>query len=366
MERVFTSMEDTLNLLNISPQNEKNSGKKQKKNLTNKLQKQLRVVKTNYQLLNTKKQKLKKTAYICSQEMRKYKSKLQKTERDFQEKQLTCEQLEAALQRAEDLLLVYKDKLKSYQKTENQDLVSLQTSFQSSASESLNLKLIGQNQEILQRFHKEQSVNAGLQEQMQELSDKNDKANKKIFLLSMEVNQLEKQTKTIEHDTTLKFQHVRGQLKKLEKAKADLETRNQQLLLQREKDQVACQVYEAKIDELMQTHGKEVCKFQDVIVQFKKDLQQAQDSRTQQDNKIIRIFESRGEDSPQLTQLKHSLIHQKQNDSQLQNLKSENAELKLELLHVKEQQMLLMNKYQRIKNKLKFSNLRLIKSCNTK
>lgn len=316
----------------------------------------LGIVKKNFDIQFSKKDKLKKTAFLCSKEMNKYKTKFRNCELDLKEKSQKSEELEKRCVDLKNRLIVYEEKIEKYKKMELNDINSLRKSSQSVTSEALNTKLISQNQEILERLHKEENRNRGLQAKVEAAEERRSEALRKVFNLKMELNMLQK-SQSVEDRS--------AEVEELETKVAVLESENKELMRQKEeteeernKMRMMCDTYKTKLDEIIDEHNRTVTRFQEEIA----GLEQM---KVDAEAKESRLVKASSQLSESVTSSRE-VVKLKKIELDFELLKTEHAELTLNLLNTKEQHMLLLNKYERLKKKYKGLSLSLIKPSKTK
>lgn len=312
----------------------------------------LNSLKYGWDVLKTKKDKLKKTAYMCSQELKKSRQKVKDLSKNLQKTTKEVNEMQKETQNLNDRIIMNEEKLEYYKKQEME--ISLARSYKSTTSDDLNTKLIHQNQEILDRFHREEERCRELEEENEKLRDQKEKASKKILKLKMEINKLmqEKESKMggQDHDTD----ELRERIMNLREEKDALEEEKELLEDEREKIQIACDTYERKLNELIDKHNEDVAIYEEEIEKLREEMAKEKTDRENKNESLKKLFNSQiGESDAEFNKLKESLIHNKQLETENQNLRAENAELKLDLLNIKQKQMSLMNKYSLLKKKLK-------------
>ena len=145
-------------------------------------------LKYGWETLTNKKNKLKKTAYMCSQELKKSRNKVRELTKNLQKMTKNSNEIDKENMNLQDRIIMQEEKLEYYKKQEME--ISLARSYKSTTSDDLNTKLIHQNQEILDRFHREEERCRELEEENEKLIEQKDKAGKKILKLKMEINKL--------------------------------------------------------------------------------------------------------------------------------------------------------------------------------
>lgn len=304
-----------------------------------------------WDLLLLKKNKLKGTTYYCSQELKKARKRLKESLNEGSLLKGKCKELEKEVLQLQDKLNLNEDKLAYYKKQEIE--LSYARSIKTMNSEELNPRLIQQNQEILERFHREEERSDELEEENQRLREQNEKNTKKIFKLKMEINKI-----TQQREMGTGFDMENNKLKdrnaELKEDKERLEEENDFLRGEKEKIQIVCDTYEEKMNELIDRHNEDVEGYEDQIQEFKREMRQEQKNREMQSSNIQKLITSNFNGGNfELKKIKDSLIKNKQLETEMMNLKSENSELKIELLSIKQKYMNLMNKYSLLKKKVK-------------
>ena len=309
-------------------------------------------VRQGWETLTNKKDKLKKTAYMCSQELKKIRQKLKIALRSAQSLKTEKNKLEKENVNLHDRVILQEEKMEYYKKQEME--ISLARSYKSTTSDDLNTKLIHQNQEILERFHQEEERCEELEEEAGRLREQKEKARKKILKLKMEVNKLLGERESKLGGTGQETEELREKLNSLREEKEALEEENEMISEDKERVQIACDTYERKLNELIDKHNDDVGIYEEEIGKLKGMIDQDRQTREKNDESLHKLFTSQIDQSDaEFNKLKESLIHNNRLETENQNLKAENAELKLDLLNIKQKQMSLMNKYSWLKSKFK-------------
>ena len=314
----------------------------------------LNCLKNGWFTLNQKKNKLKKTAYMCSQELKKTRKKLKEANRENKQIKNEMNEFEKENLILNDRIILHEEKIDYYKKQEIE--ISLARSYKSTTSDDLNTKLICQNQEILERFHREEERCGELEEENDRLRDQKEKASKKILKLKLEVKRLNEETimNIEEEGDTLEKQELKEQLLNEKELREGLEEDNEKLQEEKERVQIACDTYERKLNELIDKHNEDINIYEEEIEKLREDMDKDKVDREMSNNSLRRLFNSQiGESDTDFNNLKQSLINKKEIETENQNLKAENAELKLDLLNNKQTQMKLMNKYSLLKKRFK-------------
>ena len=314
------------------------------------------AIKLTFLTEHTKKTKLKKTAYMCSQEMGKYKLKFKNCANQLKTKTEEYEALEKQCTLLKDKCIVYEDKISRLKDLELQEMDSIRKSVQTNSSENLNTRLINQNQELLERLHREEQRSRDLDDKIITLEELKDKLGKKVLRLKMEINMLN-HTKD---QQGLQKAEDQGQILEVETQNKRLRQKNRELQAKADKIGIIAETYETKLSDLIDQHNKDITMLQKEVKRLKQELDGAnreclqQTKATRENQKVER-------------QSENTLVNPESHlNSDYQLLLSENTELKLDLLSIKEQHMHLMNKYDKLKKRFHGQNLSLIKSNKTR
>jgi chromosome segregation ATPase len=312
----------------------------------------LNSLKYGWDVLKTKKDKLKKTAYMCSQELKKSRQKVKELTKNLQTTSRELQQRDKEAQNLNDRIIMNEEKLEYYKKQEME--ISLARSYKSTTSDDLNTKLIHQNQEILDRFHREEERCREIEEENEKLRDQKEKASKKILKLKMDINRLMQEKEANIGGGDHEAEELRERLHNLREERDALEEEKEILEDEKEKTQIACDTYERKLNELIDKHNEDVIIYEEEIEKLREEMVREKADRENKNESLKKLFNSQiGESDSEFTKLKESLIHNKQLETENQNLRAENAELKLDLLNIKQKQMILMNRYSNLKKKMK-------------
>ena len=113
--------------------------------------------------------------------------------------------------------------------------------------------------------------------------------------------------------------------------------------------------------------GSEMCirdsngaveKYEKELENMKGEIDKDNIKRRRENKELRKVFETGNTDSSTgINGLKESLINKRILESEIQTLKAENAQLKLEMLSVKQKHMTLMNKYSILKRRIKQGRL---------
>ena len=286
--------------------------------------------------------------------MKRSKRKLKETSLESLNKNDKIEELQRTVQHLKEKIKLQEDKLKYYKKQEME--ISLVKSFKSNVSDDLNMKLINQNQEILERFYKEEERVRELEEENERLAEAKKKRDAKLVKLQGEMRALrnEKAKEVQESDT----KDLKAEIVLLNRIKDRLEEDDQKLREKMQIVQIERNTYEKKLNELIDEHNEVVEKYEFEINSLKKSINKDSKTRRRDDAKLKKMFESgMNNSSEDVNQLKESLINKRILESENQTLKAENAQLKLEMLSIKQKYMTLMNKYSILKRRIKQGRL---------
>lgn len=286
--------------------------------------------------------------------MKRSKRKLKETSLESLNKNDKIEELQRTVQHLKEKIKLQEDKLKYYKKQEME--ISLVKSFKSNVSDDLNMKLINQNQEILERFYKEEERVRELEEENERLAEAKKKRDAKLVKLQGEMRALrnEKAKEVQESDT----KDLKAEIVLLNRIKDRLEEDDQKLREKMQIVQIERNTYEKKLNELIDEHNEVVEKYEFEINSLKKSINKDSKTRRRDDEKLKKMFESgMNNSSEDVNQLKESLINKRILESENQTLKAENAQLKLEMLSIKQKYMTLMNKYSILKRRIKQGRL---------
>ena len=282
--------------------------------------------------------------------IKKNRNKVRELTKNLQTLTKTSNEIEKENMNLQDRIILQEEKLEYYKKQEME--ISLARSFKSTTSDDLNTKLIHQNQEILDRFHREEERCRELEDENEKLIEQKDKAKKKIFKLKMEINKLMQEKDSNIGGDDQDSQELREKILILREEKDLLQEQKEFLEDQNEKVQIACDTYERKLNELIDKHNEDVAVYEEEIEKLREYMMVEKADRESKNESLKKLFNSQiGESDAEFNKLKESLIQNKQLETQNQNLKAENAELKLDLLNIKQKQMSLMNKYSLLKKK---------------
>lgn len=312
----------------------------------------LNNIKYGWEVLTNKKDKLKKTAFMCSQEMKKLRAKTKELTKNNQILKEDHKTLEKSNMQLNDKLILLEEKLEYYKKQEME--ISLRKSYQSVTSDDLNTKLIQQNQEILERFHQEEERCQELEKENENFRDQREKARKKIMNLKMEIKVLiEEKESNMFGQSNAEMEQLLSNIQNLRDEKNELEDENERLAEENEKVQIACDTFERKLNDLIDKHNEDIMMYEDEIENLKVMIEEQKTNNESSSRNIQNILNSQLQDSDNdFNKFKESLIHNKQLETINQNLKAENAELKLDILAIKQRHMSLLNKYSMAKQKL--------------
>jgi chromosome segregation ATPase len=312
----------------------------------------LNNIKYGWEVLTNKKDKLKKTAFMCSQEMKKLRVKTKELTKNNQILKEDHNTLEKNNMQLNDRLILLEEKLEYYKKQEME--ISLRKSYQSVTSDDLNTKLIQQNQEILERFHQEEERCQELEKENEHFRDQREKARKKIMNLKMEIKVLiEEKESSMFGQSNAEMEQLLTSIQNLRDEKSELEEENERLAEESEKVQIACDTFERKLNDLIDKHNEDIMMYEDEIENLKVMIEEQKNNNESSSRNIQNILNSQLQDSDNdFNKFKESLIHNKQLETMNQNLKAENAELKLDILGIKQKHMSLLNKYSMLKKKM--------------
>lgn len=304
--------------------------------------------------LQSQKDKLKGLVRYSRKELKRSKRKLKETSLESLNKNDKIEELQRTIQHLKEKIRLQEDKLKYYKKQEME--ISLVKSFKSNVSDDLNMKLINQNQEILERFYKEEERVRELEEENERLQDARKKRDVKISKLGAEMRRLREERQKETNEGELK--DLKAELILINRIKDRLEDDEQKLKERLQIVQIERDTYEKKLNELIDEHNAVMDKYERELAQMRGEMNRESLRRDREDKELKRVFESGLSESDKgITKLKESLINRRILESENQTLKAENAQLKLEMLSVKQKHMTLMNKYSILKRRIKQGRL---------
>jgi chromosome segregation ATPase len=304
--------------------------------------------------LQTQKDKLKGLVRYSRKELKRSKRKLKETSLESLNKNDKIEELQRTISHLKEKIKLQEDKLKYYKKQEME--MSLVKSFKSNVSDDLNMKLINQNQEILDRFYKEEERVRELEEENERLQENQKKKETKIMKLQNTLKQLREKKEKEENEGEVK--DLKAEIVLLNRIK-DRQEEDEQKLKERMKIvQIERDTYEKKLNELIDEHNNAVEKYEKQLDMIKGEMNRDNMKRRKETKELRKVFDSSNtESSKGINQLKESLINKRILESEIQTLKAENAQLKLEMLSVKQKHMTLMNRYSILKKRIKQGRL---------
>ena len=304
--------------------------------------------------LQTQKDKLKGLVRYSRKELKRSQRKLKETSLESLNKNDKIEEQQRTVQHLKEKIRLQEDKLKYYKKQEME--ISLVKSFKSNVSDDLNMKLINQNQEILERFYKEEERVRELEEENERLLEAKKKRDTKLVKLQGEMRKLrEEKAKEVQESES---KDLKAEIVLLNRIKERLEEDEQKMREKMQIVQIERNTYEKKLNELIDEHNDVVEKYEQELASLKKDMTRESKTRKRENEKLKKMFESGISDSDVgVNHLKESLINKRILESENQTLKAENAQLKLEMLSIKQKYMTLMNKYSILKRRIKQGRL---------
>ena len=304
--------------------------------------------------LQSQKDKLKGLVRYSRKELKRSKRKLKETSLESLNKNDKIEELQRTIQHLKEKIRLQEDKLKYYKKQEME--ISLVKSFKSNVSDDLNMKLINQNQEILERFYKEEERVRELEEENDRLQDARKKRDAKIAKLEAEMRRLREERQKEHNEDEVK--DLKAEIVLLNRIKDRLEDDEQKLKERMQIVQIERNTYEKKLNELIDEHNAVMDKYEQELAHVRGEMNRESMRRDKEDRELRQVFESGVSESDKgITKLKESLINRRILESENQTLKAENAQLKLEMLSVKQKHMTLMNKYSILKRRIKQGRL---------
>ena len=305
--------------------------------------------------LQTQKDKLKGLVRYSRKELKRSKRKLKEISLESLNKNDKIEELNRTIGNLKEKIKLQDDKLKYYKRQEME--ISLVKSFKSNVSDDLNMKLINQNQDILDRFYKEEERVRELDDANDKLADDLKKARNKVSRLKGEMRNL-RMAKEKEPKRDSEVRDLKAEIMLLNNIKERLEDDEQKLkekmqILRIEKD-----TYERKLNELIDEHNTSVEQYEKQIVSMRRALNLDNSSRQKENDNLKKIFESSiSVSGDEVNKLKQSLINKRILESENQTLKAENSQLKLEMLNIKQKYMTLINKYTILKRRVRQGRL---------
>lgn len=304
--------------------------------------------------LQTQKDKLKGLVRYSRKELKRSQRKLKEASLESLNKNDKIEELQRTIENLKEKIRLQEDKLKYYKKQEME--ISLVKSFKSNVSDDLNMKLINQNQEILDRFYKEEERVRELEMENERLEEAAKKKEVKLGKLAGELKKLREEKMKEANESEAR--DLKAEIVLLNRIKERLEEDEQKLKEKLQIVQIERNTYEKKLNELIDEHNDAVEKYEQEIEMLKRDFKEDNLTRKREDKRFQKALESGLSGSEGgINQLKESLINKRILESENQRLKAENAQLKLEMLSVKQKHMTLMNKYSILKRRIKQGRL---------
>ena len=307
-------------------------------------------LKNDWETLNMKKNKLKGTTYYCSQELKKSRKKLKERSQELRLMKDKHKELEKQVVQMNDKITLNEDKLNYYKKQEIE--LSFAKSIKTMNSDELNPRLIQQNQKILERFHREEERSNDLEEENSRLRNQNEKNTKKIFNLKLEINKINQEKESgVAFD--IEVNQLKEQLSNKNEEVENLEDEIESLKDKIERVNIVCSTYEGKMNELIDRHNEDIENYETVIESLRKEMQEEKFLREKENSSSQKFVGNNSNDKNlEIRKLKDALIRNKQLETDLLNFKSEQSDLKIDLLNTKQKYMNLMNKYSLLKKKV--------------
>ena len=187
----------------------------------------------------------------------------------------------------------------------------------------------------MKRYIEEEERACVLEDENEKLQEGSERLRKKIFNLKLEINQIGNQKSSNQEVNTLEHENL------------ELNEEKERLKGEMEKIKIMCKTYETKMYELIDRHNEDIEKYENDMRMMRETVLEQKTSGEARDKDLRRVMDlENGKDKEsELHKLRESLMKARQKETQFLNLKSENGDLKLEVLHVKQKYMNLLNKY---------------------
>lgn len=292
--------------------------------------------------LQSQKEKLKGLVRYSRKELKRVQRKLKETSLESLNKTDKIEELNRTIQNLKEKIDLQDGKLKYYKKQEI-EMSLMQNSFRSNISDDLNMKLINQNQEILDRFYREEERVRELEEEItlienekKKLEKRNEKLKKEIYKMKMDNEDKDDEAEL--RDMKAEIMLLNNIKERLEEDEHKFKERIQILTIERN-------TYEKKLNDLIDEHNILIENYEKQIDSLKKSQKNnsSYDKSSKKYDYRMNLSDDEDDDNHQRSRVL---------EKEIEHLRSENAQLKNQVYNSKEKHMTLMNKYYDLKKKI--------------
>lgn len=300
------------------------------------------------------KDKLKKLVRYSRKEIRKNKRKLKEASLESLNRGDQLEEMRKTFEHMKEKVKLQEDKLKYYKKQEME--VSLAKSFRTNASDDLNIKLIEQNKELLERFYQEEKRVTELEEENERLLALKKKSDRRTTKLRLELKEAEvKLRDKVDEPTNVK--DLKAEIVLLTRIRDRIQDENQTLSEKNKILTIERNTYEKKLNEVIDEHNETVAQYERELVLAREESQKSKNGKKhgQKNGKtgIKGMFDSSLSESGGGFDVKESMVRLNKLEGENRRFQIEIQELRIQVLSVKQENMNLRNKNITLKKRMR-------------
>ena len=307
--------------------------------------------------MQEQKDKLKNLVRYSRKELRKTKRKLKDASLESLNKRDQLEEMRKTFEHMKEKVKLQEDKLRYYKKQEME--VSLAKSFRTNASDDLNIKLIEQNKELLERFYQEEKRVNELEDENERLLNLKKRSDHRVSKLRAELKEAGKRLRD-KVDEPSNVKDLKAEIVLLTRIRDRLQEDNQNYGERNKVLTIERNTYEKKLNEVIDEHNLAVAEYEkelEAATAKNRKLSNGKSTRgrtTSKSKKDLKgMFESSLSESGGKFNEKESIIEINRLENENRKLQIDNQEYRLAVLNVKQENMNMRNKNILLRKRIK-------------
>ena len=307
--------------------------------------------------MQEQKDKLKNLVRYSRKEIRKTKRKLKDVSLESLNKRDQLEEMRKTFEHMKEKVKLQEDKLRYYKKQEME--VSLAKSFRTNASDDLNIKLIEQNKELLERFYQEEKRVNELEDENERLLNLKKRSNQRVSKLRAELKEAGKRIRD-KVDEPSNVKDLKAEIVLLTRIRDRLQEDNQNYGERNKVLTIERNTYEKKLNEVIDEHNLAVAEYEkelEAATATNRKLSNGKSTKGDKNSKSKKdlkgMFESSLSESGGKFNEKESIIEINRLENQNRKLQIDNQEFRLAVLNVKQENMNMRNKNIMLRKRIK-------------